>query len=157
MLTRVLLNICISIQESLVTSPSLSMTESSSSLYSHPTTPFSSQDQLILSSSSSSALISLAHPLREHDKNPSSPHSEQHIDDDSSVPNESFSSILPVLSSRHNHEPFFSDFHREIVSHSCRLLRSAIDDVIQQQGIRIHRRVKSVLIEHKQLACQHIK
>ena len=144
MLMMALVNICIPIQESLGTSPSPSMTESSSSLYSHHTTPFSSQDQLILSSSSSSPPISLAHPLREQ------------LYDDQSLPSDSFSSILPVLSSRHNHDPFFNDFHREIVSHECKLLRSAIDDITQQQGIRIHRRVKSVLIEHKQLACQHL-
>jgi hypothetical protein len=110
------------------------------------TTPFSSQDQLILSSSSSSAN---SHPIQ-------SSHTEQIYSDKQSL-SEIFSPILPVSFSRGNNDLFLNKFYQNTVSHNCKTLSSVIDDIVQQQFIRIHRRTKTLLIEHKQFECVQLK
>ncbi|CAF0842091.1 unnamed protein product [Adineta ricciae] len=135
--------------DSLDSSPSLSRSTTSLSSLSCNTTPFSSQDKLILSSSSSSA-----------DTNPilsSLPYTEQIYLDRCSPSNETFSPNLPVSFPRSHNNLFLNEFHQNILVHSCRTLSSLIDNVSQQQFIRIHRRTKPLLIEHKQFQCVQLQ
>ncbi|CAF1543330.1 unnamed protein product [Adineta steineri] len=141
--------------DSIVSSPSPSLIDSTFSSLSYNTTPFSSQDQLIISSSTSS---DDTHPILSSNqlinctKILSLPYTEQiYIDNQSS--NEIFSPILPISISRCKNNLFLNEFHQNIVSHKCLTLSSIIDDLAQQQFIRIHRRTKSQLIEHKQFEC----
>ena len=137
------------ISDSLDSSRSLSRSATSLSSLSCNTTPFSSQDKLILSSSSSSA-----------DTNPilsSLPYTEQIYLDHCSPSNETFSPNLPVSFPRSHNNLFLNEFHQNILVHSCRTLSSLIDNVSQQQFIRIHRRTKPLLIEHKQFHCVQLQ
>ncbi len=61
----------------------------------------------------------------------------------------------------HNQSSAFSAnikdlFHQNTISHHCQTLKSIIDDVVQQEFIRIHRRTKTILIEHEQIQCRDI-
>lgn len=107
------------ITRSLDTSPSFS----SLSLHS---SSFSSDDQLILPSSSSSSeqiyLSSICQPI-----------------------STTFATSLP-----HRIDPFL---HTKIIAHQCSILRSVIDDVIQQQSIRIHRQTTRILLEYRPFHC----
>ncbi len=172
------------ILESLDTSPSPSLFDSSLSSLSCNTTPFSSQDRLILSSSSSSSSSAVISPLLSTAIIPlppsSSPHlnktkqlinhngsrsltySEQiYLNNQSSYlfsSNEILTTILPALSlSRYHNDLFINEFHQNILSHNCKTLRTVIDNVTQQQFIRIHQSSKVILIEHKELECVHLK
>ena len=161
------------ISESLEASPSSSLFDSSLSSLSCNTTPFSSQDQLILSSSpssSSSAVLSpiaqtfrstKSIPLTQFNGSRSLPYSEQiYLPAHSShllSSNEPFIAVLPVSSSRHHQDLFINEFHLNLVSHDCKTLSTLIDNVVQQQFIRIHQCSRAVLIEHKELACVHLK
>lgn len=113
--------------ESLDTSPSPSFSSLSSN-----STSFSSDDQLILPSSSSSSSSSI------------------HT---SSLINEIFSSIFPVKTSRNNK----NFFHDNIISHHYKTLSSIIDNIKQQDFIRIHEKVHTTFLEHPYFQCIHIK
>ncbi|CAF1516833.1 unnamed protein product [Rotaria sordida] len=169
------------VQEPLNTSPSSSLFDSSLSSLSCNSTPFSSQDRLILSSSpssSSSAVISpiastaiipippcshsyKTNPLINQNGSRSLPYSEQiYLNNQSSSicpSNEIFTTILPASSSHRNNDLFINEFHQNIISHNCKTLSAIIDDVVQQQYIRIHRCSKAILNEHKELECVHLK
>ena len=133
-----------------------SLSGSSLSSLSRSTTPFSSEDQLILSSSSSSAVLSFSPPLINHDRSrPSNYFDLIHLN--RPWPNETFAFLLPMTSSRSPQDLLLNEFHQKITFHPCQQLRSVIDDVVQQQGIRIHRRSQSVLIEHEELECVQMK
>jgi hypothetical protein len=93
------------------TSPSPSLIDSSFSTFSDHSTSFSSEDQLILSSSSSCSTDS--------------------------------GGITPYCNK--------DIFHHNTISHHCQTLNSIIDDIVQQDSIRIHRQTKTVLIEHEQI------
>lgn len=164
-------------------SPSPSSFDSSLSSLSSNTTPFSSQDRLILSSSSSSSsssavtspLISTAliplppassspHTIKINSNNSRSlTYSEQiYLNNQSSYQYSSddiFPAVLPISSSssRYQNDFFINEFHQNILSHNCKTLRTVIDNVLQQQFIRIHQSSKVILIEHKQLECVHLK
>ncbi|CAF3945714.1 unnamed protein product [Rotaria sp. Silwood2] len=147
------------ISESTSTSPSPTLSDSSLSSLSCNTTSFSSQDQLILSSSCSSTEINpvlSSYQLINHNRFHSIPYNEQIYYDNQSI-NEIFSTVLPVSFPRCKNDLFLSEFHQNTISHNCRTLSSVIDDVVQQEFIRIHRRTKTVLIEHKQFECINLK
>lgn len=134
-----------------------SLSESSLSSLSRSTTPFSSEDQLILSSSSSSsAVLSFSPPLINHNRGRSSNYSDL-IYLNRPWPTETYAFLLPMTSSRSPQDLLLNEFHQKITFHPCLQLRSVIDDVVQQQGIRIHRRSQSVLIEHDELECVHLR
>jgi len=168
--------------ESLDNSPSTSLFDSSLSSLSCNTTPFSSQDRLILSSSSSSSSSAVISPLLStaliplpssshlnktkqlinHNGSRSLTYSEQiYLNNQSSYlfsSNEILKTILPALSlSRYHNDLFINEFHQNILSHNCKTLRTVIDNVTQQQFIRIHQSSKVILIEHKELECVHLK
>jgi hypothetical protein len=171
------------ISESLDTSPSPSLFDSSLSSLSCNTTPFSSQDRLILSSSSSSSSSAVISPLLStaiiplppssrsnktnqfinHHGSRSLTYSEQiYLNNQSSYllsSNEIFTTVLPVSSSsfRYNNDFFINEFYQNLISHNCKTLRTVIDNVAQQQFIRIHQSSKVILIEHKELECVHLK
>ncbi|CAF1475756.1 unnamed protein product [Adineta steineri] len=165
------------IQESLDTSRSPSLFDSSLSSLSCNTTPFSSQDRLILSSSpssSSSAILSsigstAVIPIPpcsrstkiNHNGSRSLTYSDQiYLNNQLSYlfpTNEVFTTVLPTSSSRHNNDLFINEFHQNIISHNCKILSTVIDNVVQQQFIRIHQCSKVILIEHKELECEHLK
>jgi hypothetical protein len=167
------------ISDSLDTSPSPSLFDSSLSSLSCNTTPFSSQDRLILSSSSSSSSSAVISPLlstaiiplppsshsnkiNQSNGSRSLTYSEQiYLNNQSSYllsSNEILTTILPALSSsRYNNDLFINEFHQNILSHNCKTLRTVIDNVQQQQFIRIHQSSKVILIEHKELECVHLK
>ncbi|CAF3697255.1 unnamed protein product [Rotaria socialis] len=171
------------VQESLNTSPSRSLFDSSLSSLSCNSTPFSSQDRLILSSSPSSSSSAVTSPIavnaviipsppysRSNRTNPltrqngsrSLTYSEQiylHNNQSSYIcpSNDIFTTLLPASSSRCNNDLFLNEFHQNIISHNCKTLSSIIDNVVQQQFIRIHRSSKAILIEHKELECVHLK
>ncbi len=94
------------------TSPSPSLSNSSFSTFSDNSTSFSSEDQLILSSSSSSC--------------------------------SAFSTSIFSYCNK-------DIFHQNTISHHCQTLSSIIDDIVQQESIRIHRQTKIILIEHEQI------
>lgn len=71
--------------------------------------------------------------------------------------NENFTTVLPTSSSRYNNDLFINEFHQNILSHNCKILSAIIDDVLQQQFIRIHQCSKAILIEHKELVCVALK
>ncbi len=147
------------------------MFDSSLSSLSCNTTPFSSQDRLILSSSSSSsvlspilstALIPLPPSSSSHsNKTPNGSRSLTYADqiylNNQSTIDEILTTVLPISSSRYNNDLFLNEFHQNILSHNCKILRTVIDNVIQQQFIRIHQSSKVILIEHKELQCVHLK
>ncbi|UJR20990.1 hypothetical protein I4U23_024092 [Adineta vaga] len=141
--------------DSLDSSPSLSLSATSLSSLSCNTTPFSSQDHLILSSSSSSAdtnpILSSCQSI-DPTKLSFLSYNEQ-IEFECSSSNEIFSANLPVSFPRSHHNHFLNEFHQNILSHPCQTLSSVISNISQQQFIRIHRRTKSLLIEHKQFQC----
>ncbi len=149
------------------------MFDSSLSSLSCNTTPFSSQDRLILSSSSSSsvlspilstALIPLPPSSSHSNKTPNGSRSLTYADqiylNNQSTIDEILTTVLPISSSsssRYNNDLFLNEFHQNILSHNCKILRTVIDNVIQQQFIRIHQSSKVILIEHKELQCVHLK
>ena len=154
------------------------MFDSSLSSLSCNTTPFSSQDRLILSTSSSSSssavlspiLSTALSPLPPSSRTNKIPHGSRALtysdqiylhNQSSSFPfiDENFTTVLPVSSSssRHNNDLFLNEFHRNILTHNCKTLRTVIDNVIQQQFIRIHQSSKVILIEHKELQCVYLK
>ncbi|CAF1076621.1 unnamed protein product [Rotaria sp. Silwood1] len=169
------------VQESLNTSSSPSLFDSSLSSISCNSTPFSSQDRLILSSSPSSSSSAVISPIASTATIPIPPcshsnktnslinqygsrsltYSEQiYLNNQSSYicpSNEIFTTVLPASSSRCHNDLFINEFHQNIISHNCKTLSSIIDDVVQQQFIRIHRCSKTILIEHKELECVHLK
>ncbi|CAF0988673.1 unnamed protein product [Rotaria sp. Silwood1] len=147
------------ISESVGTSPSPTLSDSSLSSFSSNTTSFSSQDQLILSSSCSSTELNpilSSYQLTNHNRFQFSPYNEQSYFDNQST-NEIFSTVLPVSFPRCKNDLFLNEFHKNTISHNCKTLSYVIDDVVQQEFIRIHRRTKTVLIEHKQLDCINLK
>jgi hypothetical protein len=157
--------------------------DSSLSSLSCNTTPFSSQDRLILSSSPSSSSSAILSPISSSAIIPTSPHSNktnQSVNQNGSrsipyseqiylnnqlsylfPPNEIFTTVLPSSSSsssaRSNNDLFINEFHQNIISHNCKTLSTVIDNVVQQQFIRIHQCSKVILIEHKELECEHLK
>lgn len=162
--------------EPIETSLASSLFDSSLSSLSCNTTPFSSQDRLILSSSSSSSVLSpntsivrTSPPPPPSQSNKTSQNSRAltysdqiYLNNQSSsllVSDELFRTVLPVssCSSRHHNDQFLNEFHQNILTHSCKTLRTVIDNVIQQQFIRIHQASKVILIEHKELQCVHLK
>ena len=134
----------------------IALSESSLSSLSRSTTPFSSEDQLIFSSSFSSAALSFSPPLINHDPGRPSNYSDL-IYLNRPWPDETFAFLLPMASSRLPQDLLLNEFHQKITLHPCHQLRSVIDDVVQQQGIRIHRRSQSVLIGHDELECIDLK
>ena len=177
-----LLFIYLFIEESLDTSPASSLFDSSLSSLSCNTTPFSSQDRLILSSSpsssssvvlspisSSTSIVPSGQPSRSNKPSQSInshgarslTYAEQiyfyHPSSNPVPSKELFTAVLPVSAARPHHDFFISEFHQNISSHSCTTLSKLIDDVRQQQFIRIHRSSQVVLIEHQQLQCVHLK
>ncbi|CAF1232737.1 unnamed protein product [Adineta steineri] len=165
------------IQESLDTSRSPSLFDSSLSSLSCNTTPFSSQDRLILSSSPSSSSSAILSSIGSTAVIPIPPcsrstkinqngsrsltYSEQiYLNNQLSYlfpTNEVFTTVLPTSSSRHHNDLFINEFHQNIISHNCKILSTVIDNVVQQQFIRIHQCSKVILIEHKELECEHLK
>lgn len=169
------------LEESLDASPASSLFDSSLSSLSCNTTPFSSQDRLILSSSPSSSSSVVLSPISSTPIVPSCQpsrsnkpfqsinshgarsltYAEQiyfHPASSGLVPSkELFTAVLPASASRSQHDFFISELHQNISSHSCTTLSKVIDDVRQQQFIRIHRSSQVVLIEHQQLQCIHFK
>ncbi|CAF3717151.1 unnamed protein product [Rotaria sordida] len=147
------------ILESVGTSPSPTLSDSSFSSLSCNTTSFSSQDRLILSSSCSSTEINpilSSYQLTNSNRFHSLSYNEQIYFDNQST-NEIFSTILPVSFSHCKNDLFLSEFHKNTISHNCKTLSSVIDDIVQQEFIRIHRRTKTILIEHKQFECINLK
>ncbi|UJR28536.1 hypothetical protein I4U23_009772 [Adineta vaga] len=169
------------ILETLDTSRSPSLFDSSLSSLSRNTTPFSSQDRLILSSSpssSSSAIppfsscnrLTKTNPFNTHNNSRSLTYAEQiYLNNQLSYlfpSNENFNAVLPPSSlssssssssSRSTHNLFINEFHQNMISHHCKTLSTVIDNVVQQQFIRIHQCSKVILIEHKELECEHLK
>ena len=155
--------------EPIETSLASSLFDSSLSSLSCNTTPFSSQDRLILSSSSSSSVLSpipsTALPPSSHPNKTSRSltYSDQiYLNNQSSslfISDKTFTTVLPVSSSssRHHNDLFLNEFHQNILAHPCKTLRTVIDNVIQQQFIRVHQASKVILIEHKELQCVHLK
>jgi hypothetical protein len=137
--------------------------DSSLSSLSCNTTPFSSQDRLILSSSSSSSSSAVLSPISQSTKISNGSRSLNYADqiylnNQSSTIDEILTTILPISSSsRYNNDLFLNEFHQNIHLHNCKILRTVIDNVIQQQFIRIHQSSKVILIEHKELQCVHLK
>ncbi|CAF2160432.1 unnamed protein product [Rotaria magnacalcarata] len=141
------------------TSPSPTLSDSSISSYSSNTTSFSSQDQIILSSSCSSSEINpilSSYQLVNSNTFHFVPFNEQYYFDNQST-NEIFSTVLPISSSRCKNDLFLSEFHQNTRIHNCNTLSSTIDDVLQQDFVRVHRRTKTILIEHKKLECISLK
>nr|BAJ93594.1 predicted protein [Hordeum vulgare subsp. vulgare] len=165
------------IAETLDTSRSPSLFDSSLSSLSRNTTPFSSQDRLILSSSpsssSSTAIPSFTscnrstktNPFNTHNSSRSLTYAEQiYLNNQFSYlcpSEENFTVVLPPSSlsssSRSAHDLFINEFHQNMVSRHCKTLKTVIDNVVQQQFIRIHQCSKVILIEHKELECEHLK
>jgi len=148
--------------ESQDTSPSSSLFDSSLSSLSCSTTPFSSQDRLILSSSSSSSsALSPLSSANNSNRTRSLNYSEQiYLTNQLSYlfsSNETFVSVLPFSSSRSSNDFFLNEFQQNLQSHNCKTLRSVIDNVTQQQFIRIHQSSNVILIQHQQLQCVHLK
>ena len=163
--------------ETLDTSRSPSLFDSSLSSLSCNTTPFSSQDRLILSSSpsssSSTAIPSFSscnrstktNPFNTHNTSRSLTYAEQiYLNNQLSYlcpSEENFTTVLPPSSlsssSRSIHDLFINEFHQNMVSRHCKTLKTVIDNVVQQQFIRIHQCSKVILIEHKELECVYLK
>ncbi|CAF4995409.1 unnamed protein product, partial [Rotaria socialis] len=141
------------------TAPSPTLSDSSISSFSSNTTSFSSQGQIILSSSCSSSEINpilSSYQLINSSRFHFVPSNEQYYFDNQST-NEIFSIVLPISSSRCKNDLFLSEFHQNTIIHNCNTLSSAIDDVLQQDFIRVHRRTKTILIEHNKLECINLK
>lgn len=152
------------------------MFDSSLSSLSCNTTPFSSQDRLILSSSPSSSSSAILSPISSTAIIPTSPHTDK-INQSNGIrlipyseqiylnnqlsylfpSDEIFTTVLPASSSRSNNDLFINEFHQNIIAHNCKILSTVIDNVVQQQFIRIHQCSKVILIEHKELECEHLK
>ena len=169
------------IEESLDTSPSSSLFDSSLSSVSRNTTPFSSQDRLILSSSASSSSSVVLSPISSIAIVPhcqvsrlnkiqsstfshgsrSLTYAEQIYFHDRSLDhfpcNDIFSTKLPVCTSRQSNDGFLSEFHQNILLHHCTTLKTVIDNVLQQQFLRIHQSSQVIFIEHQQLDCVHLR
>lgn len=159
-------------KESLDASPTSSLFDSSLSSLSCNTTPFSSQDRLILSSSPSSTSSVVPSPISSLTVVPSNnihPSTSRYLNyadqiyfndrltDLPSFHEKDFDKKLPMFSSRQKNDFFLSEFHKNVVSHRCVTLKTIIDNVLQQQFVRVHRSTQSILIEHRQLDCTHLK
>lgn len=154
------------------------MFDASLSSLSCNTTPFSSQDRLILSSSpsssssvvlspiSSSTIVSLAQTSRSTKIQSQAIYSHgsrsltyaEQIYFHQVRSADLFKAVLPISSSsRHHHDPLINEFHQNIRSNLCRTLKTVIDNVLQQEFLRVHRSSQVILVEHDQFDCARLK
>lgn len=131
-------------------SPVSSISQNSLSSCSPITTSFSSDDdQMIICSSSSSSFDPIF--------NKKTLKNCEEIYIDRTWPTENIRFDLPMSTSRVEKDRFFKEFHENLLVHQCNGLHSIIDEVLQQQTMRIHRRSNFVLIENQQIDCINTK
>ena len=131
---------------------------SKQSLQSHSTNHYDKQEEGRISGSLDTSLSPSFSSLSSHSSSFSS-------DDQLILPSSSSSSFSDQIYLTSTSQPIFTTFstslshvidpllHRNIISHHCSILRSVIDDVIQQRSIRIHRQTTRILLEYLPFHC----